>query len=110
MCEYLFAQFTLERSPEEGLTAEQSAKVAAWETVLIDVVKQEMLHVALACTVPELHTGPVTWAFAVQRWHGMIADRGCADAVPGLGEGSGLACVAGPNRRCEERRDPDAAA
>ena len=47
MCEYLFAQFSLKRSGEEGLTAEQLAKVAAWEQVLIDVIKQEMLHLAL---------------------------------------------------------------
>jgi hypothetical protein len=48
MCEYLFAQFTLKRTREEGLSAQQLAKVAAWETVIIDVTKQEMLHLALA--------------------------------------------------------------
>jgi hypothetical protein len=48
MCEYLFAQFTLKRSSEEGLSGEQLARVAAWERVLIDVSKQEMLHLALA--------------------------------------------------------------
>ena len=47
MCEYLFAQFTLKRSREEGLTDKQLAKVTAWERVLIDVIKQEMLHLAL---------------------------------------------------------------
>jgi hypothetical protein len=62
MCEYLFAQFSLERSPEAGLSAEQLAKVAGWETVLIDVIKQEMLHLALATNLltaigaaPHLH-------------------------------------------------------
>jgi hypothetical protein len=48
MCEYLFAQFTLKRTKEEGLSDQQLAKVAAWETVIIDVTKQEMLHLALA--------------------------------------------------------------
>jgi Ferritin-like len=62
MCEYLFAQFTLKRSPQEGLSAEQLAKVAAWERVIIDVTKQEMLHLALSTNLltaigaaPHLH-------------------------------------------------------
>ncbi|MFL5793795.1 MAG: ferritin-like domain-containing protein, partial [Actinomycetota bacterium] len=48
MCEYLFAQFTLKHTGQEGLSAEQLAKVAAWEEVLVEVTKQEMLHLALA--------------------------------------------------------------
>jgi hypothetical protein len=48
MCEYLFAQFTLKCSADEGLSVEQLAKVAAWEQVLVEVTKQEMLHLALA--------------------------------------------------------------
>jgi ferritin-like protein len=48
MCEYLFAQFTLKRSADEGLSLEQLAKVATWEAVLVEVTKQEMLHLALA--------------------------------------------------------------
>jgi hypothetical protein len=62
MCEYLFAQFTLKRTEREGLSAEQLAKVAAWERVIVDVTKQEMLHLALATNVltaigaaPHLH-------------------------------------------------------
>jgi hypothetical protein len=62
MCEYLFAQFTLKRSQQEGLSAEQLAKVAAWEAVIVDVTKQEMLHLALATNLltaigaaPHLH-------------------------------------------------------
>ena len=62
MCEYLFAQFTLKRTQAEGLNAEQLAKVAAWEAVLVDVIKQEMLHLALAINLltaigaaPHLH-------------------------------------------------------
>jgi hypothetical protein len=62
MCEYLFAQFTLKRTQAEGLSTEQLAKVAAWETVIVDVTKQEMLHLALATNLlaaigaaPHLH-------------------------------------------------------
>jgi Ferritin-like len=62
MCEYLFAQFSLKRSVDEGLSVEQLATVAAWERVLIDVIKQEMLHLALTTNLltaigaaPHLH-------------------------------------------------------
>jgi Ferritin-like len=62
MCEYLFAQFTLKRTPQEGLDAEQLARVAAWEAVIVEVTKQEMLHLALATNLltaigaaPHLH-------------------------------------------------------
>jgi hypothetical protein len=51
LCEYLYAQFSLKRSVEEGLTAEQLARVQAWELTLIDVIKQEMLHLALATNI-----------------------------------------------------------
>jgi ferritin-like protein len=48
MCEYLYAPFSLKRTLGEGLTPEQLARVQAWEATLIDVIKQEMLHLALA--------------------------------------------------------------
>src|SRR5215475_5896456 len=51
MCEYLYAQFSLKRGPDEGLTPEQLARVQAWEAALISVIKQEMLHLALATNV-----------------------------------------------------------
>ncbi len=51
MCEYLYAQFSLKRGVEEGLTAEQLVRVQAWEAALIDVIKQEMLHLALATNI-----------------------------------------------------------
>ena len=51
MCEYLYAQFSLKRGVEEGLTPEQLTRVQAWETSLIDVIKQEMLHLALATNI-----------------------------------------------------------
>ena len=51
MCEYLYAQFSLKRGPDEGLTPDQLARVQAWEAALISVIKQEMLHLALATNI-----------------------------------------------------------
>jgi hypothetical protein len=51
MCEYLYAQFSLKRSLDEGLTPAQLARIQAWEATLIDVIKQEMLHLALATNI-----------------------------------------------------------
>lgn len=51
LCEYLYAQFTLKRSVDEGVTAEQLTRIQAWEQTLIDVTKQEMLHLALATNI-----------------------------------------------------------
>src|ERR1700726_5293536 len=51
LCEYLYAQFSLKRSVEEGVTPEQLARIQAWELTIIDVVKQEMLHLALATNI-----------------------------------------------------------
>src|ERR1700694_4455161 len=51
LCEYLYAQFSLRRRLEEGLTAEQLARVQPLEVALIDVIKQEMLHLALATNI-----------------------------------------------------------
>jgi hypothetical protein len=50
LCEYLYAQFSLKRV-DEGLTAEQLARIQAWELTFIDVIKQEMLHLALATNI-----------------------------------------------------------
>ena len=51
MCEYLYAQFSLKRGTGEGLTEGQLARVRAWEAALIGVIKQEMLHLALATNI-----------------------------------------------------------
>src|SRR6201993_2073268 len=51
MCEYLYAQFSLKRGPDEGLTDGHLARVKAWERTLITVIKQEMLHLALATNI-----------------------------------------------------------
>jgi hypothetical protein len=51
MCEYLYPQFSLKRSPAQGLTPGQLARVQAWEAALISVIKQEMLHLALSTNI-----------------------------------------------------------
>jgi len=51
MCEYLYAQFSLKRGVDEGLTPEQLARVQVWELTLINIIKQEMLHLALATNI-----------------------------------------------------------
>jgi hypothetical protein len=51
MCEYLYAQFSLKRGLDEGLTEAQLARVQAWEAALISVIKQEMLHLALSTNI-----------------------------------------------------------
>src|SRR6516165_7758407 len=51
MCEYLYAQFSLKRGLDEGLTPDQLARVQAWEAALISVIKQEMLHLALSTNI-----------------------------------------------------------
>jgi len=51
LCEYLYAQFSLKRRVAEGVTPVQLARIQAWETTIINVVKQEMLHLALATNI-----------------------------------------------------------
>jgi hypothetical protein len=51
MCEYLYAQFSLKRGLNEGLTPEQLQRVQTWEAALISVIKQEMLHLALSSNI-----------------------------------------------------------
>ena len=51
LCEYMYAQFSLKRGIDEGISPEQLARLQAWETTIIDVVKQEMLHLALATNI-----------------------------------------------------------
>src|SRR5882757_7376705 len=51
MCEYLYAQFSLKRTTDEGLTPEQLDRVQTWESALIDIIKQEMLHLSLATNI-----------------------------------------------------------
>jgi hypothetical protein len=48
MCEYLFAQWTLKQSTDEGVTEAQLERIRAWEQAIEGVAIQEMLHLALA--------------------------------------------------------------
>ncbi|HEX9268254.1 MAG TPA: ferritin-like protein [Candidatus Limnocylindria bacterium] len=47
MCEYLFAAFTLKQRADESLTAAQLEAVTRWRKVVLEVARQEMLHLAL---------------------------------------------------------------
>lgn len=51
LCEYLYAQFSLKRGVEEGVSPQQLSQIQAWEQVIIDIAKQEMLHLALATNI-----------------------------------------------------------
>src|SRR5436305_12237270 len=47
MCQYLFAAFSLKQSTDEGLTSEQLEAVGRWRRTVLEVVRQEMLHLSL---------------------------------------------------------------
>ena len=51
LSEYLYAQFSLKRDVSEGVTPEQLTRIQAWEQTIIDVTKQEMLHLAFATNI-----------------------------------------------------------
>jgi hypothetical protein len=51
MCEYPYTQFSLKRGLDEGRTVAQLDGVKAWETALISMTKQEMLHLALSTNI-----------------------------------------------------------
>ena len=79
MCEYLYAQFSLKRGLDEGLTEGQLARVQAWEAALIGVIKQEMLHLALATNIlTALGAAPhfERTAFKVARIYATLAPDG----------------------------------
>lgn len=47
MCQYLYAAFTLKQSVDEGVTAEQLEAIGRWRKTVLEVARQEMLHLAL---------------------------------------------------------------
>src|SRR5579859_4359308 len=47
MCQYLFAAFSLKESVDEGITTSQLEAVERWRSVVLEVARQEMLHLAL---------------------------------------------------------------
>src|SRR6266581_2344958 len=84
MCEYLYAQFSLKRAIGEGLTPEQLDRVQAWESTLIDVIKQEMLHLALATNILTA-IGAAPHFMYLERPEGMtLADAEGFAAQPGI--------------------------
>jgi hypothetical protein len=46
-CSYLYAAFTLQADPGEGLTAGQLPVVAGWKRTINEIALQEMIHLAL---------------------------------------------------------------
>ena len=46
-CSYLYAAFTLQADPGEGLTAAQLPVVAGWKRTINEIALQEMIHLAL---------------------------------------------------------------
>ena len=51
LCEYLYAQFSLKRGLDEGISQPELDRIQAWEKTLVDIIKQEMLHLALATNI-----------------------------------------------------------
>jgi hypothetical protein len=47
MCQYLFAAFSMKQSVDEGVTAEQLTAINRWRKTILEVARQEMLHLAL---------------------------------------------------------------
>jgi rubrerythrin len=50
-CQYLYAAFSLKKSMAEGLTARQADMARDWQTVLLDVARQEMEHMGLVFNI-----------------------------------------------------------
>ena len=46
-CSYLYAAFTLQADPGEGLTAAQLPVVAGWKRTINEIALQEMIHLVL---------------------------------------------------------------
>ncbi len=47
MCQYLFAAFSLKQSTAEGVSPERLEKIQKWRRTVLEVARQEMLHLAL---------------------------------------------------------------
>jgi len=51
MCQYLYAEFSLRDSEDEGLTPDQATAIARWRKLLHGIAVEEMLHLALVCNL-----------------------------------------------------------
>lgn len=47
MCSYLYAQWSLKRSTDEGITEQELAAIDRWRGLILSVAMEEMLHLAL---------------------------------------------------------------
>ena len=50
-CAYLFAAFSIKRSPEEGVPPHRLADLRTWESVLLLIARQEMEHLGIVCNL-----------------------------------------------------------
>jgi CDGSH-type Zn-finger protein/uncharacterized Fe-S cluster protein YjdI len=72
MCSYLYAQWTLKRGLDEGVTADELAAIGRWRRSLAQVALEEMLHLALVNNLlVAIGAPPHLWrpAFPVRAGH-----------------------------------------
>ena len=61
-CIYLYAAFTLQAEPGDGLTAAQVPAVAGWKQGINQIALQEMIHLALVNNLLAALGGRHAWA------------------------------------------------
>lgn len=62
MCTYLYAMWSLKRSTDEGITAEELAAIERWRASLRTVAREEMLHLCLVNNIlSSLGAAPHLW-------------------------------------------------
>jgi CDGSH-type Zn-finger protein/uncharacterized Fe-S cluster protein YjdI len=64
MCCYLYAAYSIKEPDEPGLSAEESAAVARFRSVLVDVAREEMVHLALVSNLMTAIGGAPHWGRA----------------------------------------------
>ncbi len=72
MCSYLYAQWTLKRGPDEGVTPAELAAIERWRRSLTQVALEEMLHLSLVNNLlAAIGAAPHLWrpAFPVRPGH-----------------------------------------
>jgi CDGSH-type Zn-finger protein/uncharacterized Fe-S cluster protein YjdI len=72
MCSYLYAQWTLKRDENEGVTAAELAAIDRWRLSLAQVAREEMLHLSLVNNLlAAIGAAPHLWrpAFPVRPGH-----------------------------------------
>jgi hypothetical protein len=51
LCQYLFAAFSMKRTPDEGVTWQQLELMRGWRTSIMLVARQEMEHLGYVCNL-----------------------------------------------------------